>query len=76
MRMQEGLDDLETLDELLALGFAGGLFHLDAQLGRERLDVEILEELTNRLRPHADLEVLFRVLVEQLQIMTASTCTR
>ena len=56
-RVDERGDDLEALDRAGLLLAAGGL-HLVLQLVRLRLEVDLLQQVTNRLGAHAAAEVL------------------
>ena len=55
-RLAERVDDLEALGQLLALRLAGRFLHLAAQLLRERVDVDVLEQVADRLGAHAGRE--------------------
>ena len=52
----EGLNDLQPLGDLLALGIAVGEAHLGAELFAEALDVEDADELADRLGAHLGVE--------------------
>ena len=55
-RLAEGVEHLQTLGDLLALGLAGGLAHLDAEPLALFLDVQLREHLANGFSTDADLE--------------------
>src|SRR2546422_7518462 len=61
-RLQERLDDLEALHDLLALLHGGLAEHLGAEVTRHRVEVHVAQELTDRLRAHADLQRVGAVL--------------
>ncbi|MBP1607754.1 MAG: hypothetical protein H6Q08_3128, partial [Acidobacteria bacterium] len=52
----ERVDDLEPLGELLALLQRGLVAHLDAQLDRQRLDIDLRQERLDRLGAHLGVE--------------------
>ena len=66
--LAERLDDLEALRDLLALRLGGDLAHLGAQGLGEPDDVELLEQLEDRLGAHAGVERVVAQLVEQLAV--------
>src|SRR3989441_7848561 len=65
-RLQERLDDLEALHDLLPLLHGGLAEHLGAEVTRHRVEVHVAQELTDRLRAHADLQRVGTVLFLQL----------
>src|SRR5690606_16812157 len=64
----EGLDHLEPLGQLLALGLARRAAHLLAQLLAQAVDVHPLEHLEDGLAAHARREAIVAVLLEQLSV--------
>ena len=62
-RIQQRLDQLETLDDLLALGFRAGLGKLDTQAVALGLEVDPLEDVADRLGADAGRERLLAVLL-------------
>ncbi len=68
-RDAEGLGDLETLGQLLALGVAGRRAHLLAQLLGERLDVDLAQQLANRLTAHPGDKAIVAELVARLVVL-------
>src|SRR5438105_74107 len=59
-------DDLQALGDLLPPRLAGRIFHLDAQIDEELLDVELGEELADGLRAHLGTERVGSVLFVEL----------
>jgi hypothetical protein len=53
--LAEGLDEAQPLDRLLP-ALAGGLAHLDVQVLAERVEVDLLDDLLDRLGAHAGVE--------------------
>ena len=66
--LAERLGDLQALDDLLALGLAGGRAHLLAERLAERVDVDALEHLEDGFAAHAGLELVVAVLVDELHV--------
>ena len=67
--LAERLDDLEALDDLLALGLAGRARASPVRsVSRERVDVDLLEHLEDGLAAHAGGELVVAVLVEELHV--------
>ena len=66
--LAEGLADLEALDDLLALGLAGGGAHLLAEGLAQRVDVHLLEHLEDGLAAHAGGELVVAVLLGELHV--------
>ena len=64
----EGLEDLQALDDLLALGLARRRAHLLAQRLAQRVDVDLLEHLEDGLAAHAGLELVVAVLLDELHV--------
>src|SRR5215472_11775727 len=64
--LQECLDDLQPLDDLLALLDRRLAEHLGAKVARHRVEVHVPQELADRLGAHAHLEGLGAVLLEEL----------
>ena len=64
--LEEGLDDLQALDDLLALLHRGLHEHLRAELPGEPVQLHAPEQLADRLGAHADLEGVGPVLVAEL----------
>jgi hypothetical protein len=73
LALLEGVDDLEALGQLLALGLGAGRLHLAAQIIGQDLDVHaraarrgvrLLEQLADGLGAHAGPEVVLTVLLE------------
>ena len=67
-RLAEGVDDLEALGQLLALGLAGRFLHLGAQLLRQRVDVDVAEQVADRLGAHAGGEGVVAELLDGLDV--------
>ena len=67
--LQEGLDDLEALHQLLGLELRGGRGDLLADIGRDLLEVEFLEDLADRLGADHRRERILAVLVLRAQIL-------
>src|SRR5579859_2465422 len=67
--LEERLDQLQTLDQLLALGFRGGL----AQLGLQGLvlggEIDRLQQRADRLGADADLERVFAIFLDRALIL-------
>src|SRR5207302_11008056 len=63
---EKRLDDLEALDDLLALLDGRLPEHLRAQISREGVAVHVTQELADRLRAHPDFERLRTVLLVEL----------
>ena len=59
----ERLDQLQALDQLLALGLAGGFLQVGAQLDLFRVEIDAAEHLLDRLGADADVELIFAELV-------------
>jgi hypothetical protein len=66
--LAERLDHLEPLGDLLALGLAGRLAHLGAQVLGELVHVLVLQHLQDGFAPHAGRELVVPVLLDQLQV--------
>src|SRR5262249_43682313 len=64
--LQEGLDDLQSLDDLLALLHRRLAQHLSAQVTGQRVEVEVTQQLADGLGAHAHLEAVGAVLVHRL----------
>src|SRR5437773_4275691 len=64
--LEKGLDDLEPLDDLLALLDRGFPQHLGAQIASERVQVHVAQQLTDGLGAHADLQRAGAVLLLEL----------
>ncbi len=67
-RVLEGGDDLEPLRDLLPPRLAGRFLHLDTQVDEQLVDVELLQELADRLRAHAGPEGVGPVLLGELAV--------
>ena len=67
-RLAEGVDHLEPLGDLLALGVGGGLLHLGAQLLGEPVHLDVAEQRQDRLAAHAGVEGLLAHLLAQLLV--------
>src|SRR5712671_4617703 len=67
--LAERLDHLEALGELLPLRIAGRLAHVLAQFHRERLDVDLAQELAHGLAAHAGDERLLAQLLDRLVVL-------
>ena len=67
-RLTEGVDDLEALRQLLALRLAGRFLHLRAQLLGERVDLDVLEQIADRLGAHAGREGFLAELLDRLHV--------
>jgi hypothetical protein len=67
--LDEGVHDLEPLDDLLPLLGGRLRHHRGAQLTLERLEVEVPQEHPDRLGPHADLDAVGRVLLGELPVL-------
>src|SRR5450631_3306306 len=65
----EGLDDLQTLGELLVLDVGVGLVHLGTQGRLELLELESLEQLTDGFCPDHGGEGILAVFVLRLQVL-------
>ncbi len=59
----ERLDQLQALDQLLALGLGGGLLQIAAQLHLLLVEVDLVQHLLDRLGADADLELVLAELV-------------
>src|SRR6266849_2624597 len=64
--LQERLDHLEALHDLLPLLDGGLAEHLGPEVARQRVEVHVAQELTDRLRAHADLQGFGAVLFLEL----------
>src|SRR5262249_22614080 len=64
--LAERLGDLQPLDDLLALGLAGGRAHLLPERLAHLVDVDALEHLEDRLAAHSGLELVIAILVLEL----------
>src|SRR5919106_295153 len=64
--LQERLDDLQALDDLLALLDGRLTEHLGPQIAGQRVEVHVAQQLADGLGPHADLERLGTVLLVEL----------
>src|SRR6185295_15464443 len=64
--LEEGLDDLEALDDLLALLDRGLAQHLGAQVTGQRVEVHVPQQLADGLGAHAHLERVQAVLLVEL----------
>ena len=67
--LRKAVSDLQALGELLALGLAGRLLHLDAQVDEELVDVEALQQLADRLGAHLGVEGVGAVLLARLAVL-------
>src|SRR5437870_7965194 len=67
--LQEGVDHLQPLRQLLALGVAGRLLHLLAELVGELVDVDLLEQLDHRLAAHPGGEGVLTELFQGLVVL-------
>ena len=67
--LRKRVDDLQPLGDLLALGFARRFAHLDAQLLRLSLDVDVAQQLADGLRAHLGAERADAVLVHLLAVL-------
>ena len=67
--LQEGLDDLEALHQLLRLQLRGGGGDLLADVGRDLLEVELLQDLADRLGADHRRERILAVLVLRAQVL-------
>ena len=67
-RLAEGLKNLKTLGELLALGLRGNLFELKAKLLGCGVHVELLEKLEDCSSAHACFECIVAKLVDCLVV--------
>src|SRR5690606_28181754 len=63
-----GLDDLQSLGDLLLLRLAARLGELETELLRHRVDVDVAKELEDGLAAHARLERVVTELVEELLV--------
>src|SRR5438445_667402 len=64
--LEEGLDDLQPLDDLLALLDGGLAEHLRAEVARERVQVHVTQQLADGLGAHTDLQRAGAVLLLEL----------
>src|ERR1019366_1534697 len=61
--LAERLDQLQALDQLLALGLAGGFLQVSTQLDLFRVEIDAAEHLLDRLGANADVELILTELV-------------
>ena len=67
----EGVHHLEALGELLALRLAGGLAHLDAQLARQLIDVDVFQQRADGFGAHVGLEAVAVLLARLAEAVLA-----